>query len=367
MYSVFKQLLNGCQGINLFQIEIDGIILTTYGIRCYITVLQGLIKIKTLSWCKRHNQAIVLIAVALITATQTVAVFCVDKSNDFSPSYSVITGWHTGNGKYFSVAQTDIEDTITIYSKSPSQISRGSKMIIYSQGLNITVGTKGKEIHKEKGLPYPTYCFVSCADIPRNAEIFLRLESVDSNAKILSPVYLTSKNDYIFSKAYDNKYVLLLSIALFFISFMLINFAFYKIKERPHYSGRFFHCSAILILLSIVLILKTEIPLLLGYNSEMLYTLYYTSYMLLPVSMGSLFLSYLKRKPKIILYTQIVLIAHLLIRVILSLFGISLARVPVIYPILLIAMIGEIIFFLLKDLSKRYYFSRKIGVIRIYE
>lgn len=355
----------GAEAAVCFKLKLNGIILTAFGIRCYIIDLQGLIKIKTLSWCKRHNQAIVLIAVALITATQIVAVFCVDKSNDFSPSYSVITGWHTGNGKYFSVNQTDIKDTVTVYSKSPSQISQGSKIIIHSQGLNITVGTKGKEIYKEKGLPYPTYCFVSCADIPRNAEIFLRLEPIDTNAKMLSSVYLSSKNDFIFSKAYEKKPMILLSLALLFSSFMTVIFAFHKIRKRPHFSGRFFHCSAILILLSIVLILKTEIPLLLGYNSGVLYTLYYTSYMLLPVSTGSLFLSYVKTKPKCILYTQIVFIAHLLIRVILSLFGISLSRASLIYPVLSVVMICEIIFILLKDLSKRFHFTRKIGVIRI--
>lgn len=355
----------GAEAAVCFKLKLNGIILTAFGIRCYITDLQGLIKIKTLSRCKRHNQAIVLIAVALITATQIVAVFCVDKNNDFSPSYSVITGWHTGNGKYFSVNQTDIEDTVTVYSKFPSQISQGSKIIIHSQGLNITVGTKGKEIYKEKGLPYPTYCFVSCADIPRNAEIFLRLEPVDTNAKMLSSVYLSSKNDFIFSQIYENRLTIMLSFTLLLSSLLMIVYAFHKIKVRPHYSGRFFHCSAILILLSTVLILKTEIPLLLGYNSGVLYTLYYTSYMLLPVSTGSLFLSHVKTKPKCILYTQIVLIAHLLIRVILFLFGISLSKASMIYPILSVVMICEIIFILLKDLSKRFHFTRKIGVIRI--
>lgn len=301
----------------------------------------------------------------MITAALTVAVFSVTPGDGFSSSYTVITGWHTANGRYFKTDGAKIGNEESIYAKMPKEPDFGDKIIIYSKGLSITVGTKGKEVKKFNGTAYPDFCFVDANDIPKNSEISLRLEPTHSGAAIMSPIIFTSKNDFIFSTVLKHRILLAFSAILLLTAAFLMIFALHKARARLHFAAKFARGGILSALSAVILLHKTTLPLLFCDNASLVHYLYYTALMLLPTTFCGLYLSLAKKKEKSVLHTQLFSLFYYVLRMFLTAFGISLQAWAFTYGAITILTVAVIIFTALNPIIAKMRFNREAGVIRI--
>ena len=301
----------------------------------------------------------------MITAALTVAVFSVTPGDDFSSSYTVITGWHTANGRYFKADGAKIGSKESIYAKMPKAPDSGDKIMIYSKGLSITLGTRGKELKKFIGTAYPSFCFVDANDIAKNSEISLRLKPTHSGAAIMSPIILTSKNDFIFSTVLKYRGLLAFSALLFLTAAFLMIFALHKVKVRLHFGAKFARGGILSALSAVILLHKTTLPLLFCGNAPLVHYLYYTALMLLPTTLCGLYLSLAKKKEKGVLHTQLFSLFYYALRMFLTVFGINLQAWTFTYGIITALTIAVIVFTALKPIIARLRFNRQAGVIRI--
>lgn len=301
----------------------------------------------------------------LVTAALTVAVFSVTPGDDFSSSYTVITGWHTANGRYFKADGAKIGSEESIYAKMPKVPDSGDKIIIYSKGLNINLGTRGKEVKKFNGSGYPSFCFVDANDISKNSEISLRLEPTNSGAAIMSPIILTSKNDFIFSTVLKYRGLLAFSALLLLTAAFLIIFALHKARARLHFAAKFARGGMLSALSAIILLHKTTLPLLFCGNAPLVHYLYYTAIMLLPATLCGLYLSLSRKKETDVLHTQLFSVFYYALRMFLTVFGISLQAWAFTYGIITALTVAVIVFTVLKPLIAKLRFNREAGVIRI--
>ncbi len=301
----------------------------------------------------------------LVTAALTVAVFSVTPGDDFSSSYTVITGWHTANGRYFKADGAKINSEESIYAKMPKAPDSGDKIIIYSKGLSITLGTRGKEVKKFNGTAYPSFCFIDANDIAKNSEISLRLKPTYSGAAIMSPIILTSKNDFIFSTVLKYRGLLAFSALLLLTAAFLMIFALHKARVRLHFGAKFARGGILSALSAVILLHKTTLPLLFCGNAPLVHYLYYTALMLLPATLCGLYLSLAKKKEKGVLHTQLFSLFYYALRMFLTVFGISLQAWAFTYGIITAFTVAVIVFTALKPLIAKVRFNRQAGVIRI--
>lgn len=267
-------------------------------------ILSELVKIRILSIMKKHKNAIISILMIVITVTQAVAVFCICKTNEFEPKQTVIGGWNTGWGRYYNISAENITKEITVYATFPNSSEKNDKILICSKGLNIRLSKKGKEIADFKGSMEESYCFFNSDDFNSDDEIILHLEPINGIGKILSPVYLTTKNEYIVCKTKENFLNVILFCLLFTATVILAILVIMNIKSNKSKARIFFHLALCILQITVITAIKTEIPLIIFDRPDCIYNIILSSTVFLSIETGNVYLSISKHRKNAIAYSQ---------------------------------------------------------------
>ncbi|MBR7060155.1 MAG: hypothetical protein IKI34_00255 [Eubacterium sp.] len=222
-----------------------------------------------------------------------------------SPSHIVLNRWTDDNGRIIDIISADIDRDMLIHSNLETPPCTQTQFIIKTNNLKISLFTKGKIIYQNTDKKFSGYGkqihIIDIGDIKKGSELCLFLSPVKGKgAEIEGNIILASKNDFLLDLLCRNMKIIVLLILLFLFFIGLVITGIIKLIKKKKTAPKFLYLSGCFMILSLIILLRSEIYQFIIPASFSAVILQYLCYPVFFVFLISFILSLLRKKPPFI-------------------------------------------------------------------
>ena len=223
------------------------------------------------------------VAFLLIVIIAVLSLFCGENRFSPSPSHIVLSRWENDKGRKIDIINTEINDDILVKSKLDNIPCSQTQLIIKTDNLSFSLFTKGKIIYQNTDKKLSGYGrqihIIDIRDIKKSSELCLYLSPVKCRkGRIEGDIFLSSKNDYLLDILCRNKakIIELVFLSVLFISLMIIGIT--KLVKKIKTAPKYLYFSGCLIIISLIILLKSELYQFIFSASFATYILFFLCY-----------------------------------------------------------------------------------------